>query len=136
MPTFAPQIAYYLKRYREGDADNAFHSLLEMKHAILPELMAEFRAATDTQLRVFLLSVIWQHRQQSVIPFLGEALFDAESRVWRQALDGLVALASPAALDVLRAGRSRQFPKQRDTEEFSRWLEEAVEQAETETQRV
>jgi HEAT repeat protein len=136
MPTFAPQIAYYLERYRESDADSAFHGLLELDHVALPELAAEFRAATDTRLRVFLLGVIWQHRQQSVIPLLAEALLDSEPRVWREALDGLVALASPASLAALRAARTRHFTKQHDAEEFRRWLEEAIEQAEMEAQRV
>ena len=136
MPTFAPQIAYYLERYRDGDADCALHGLLELDHEVLPELASEFRATTDTRLRVFLLGVIWQHRQQSVVPLLAEALLDSEPRVWREALDGLVTLASPASLEALRAARTRHFTKQHDAEEFRRWLEEAIEQAETEAQRV
>ena len=136
MPTFAPQISYYLERYREGDADRALHGLLELDDEDLRELASEFRAATDTRLRVFLLGVIWQHRQQSVVPLLAEALLDSEPRVWREALDGLVTLASPASLEVLRAARTRHFTKQHDAEEFRRWLEEAIEQAETEAQRV
>lgn len=135
MPTFAPEIAYYLERYREGDDENAFHSLVELDHQVLPELLAEFRAATDPRLRVFLLGVIWQHRQPSVIPFLGEALLDSEPRVWREALDGLVALASPASLEALRAARTRHFSERRDTEEFRNWLEEAIEQTETAMRR-
>ncbi len=132
---FAPQIAYYLDRYRRGDVADAYHCLLELGDEALPELSAEFRAATDNQLREFLLGVIWQHRQQSVIPLVAEALLDSDPRVWREALDGLVALASPASLEALRAARGRQSPKQHDTEEFSRWLEEAIEQVETELQR-
>lgn len=130
MPTFAPQIAYYLERLRQGKGDDAYHGLLEMPHEILPELIAAFRAETDTHIREFLVGVIWEHRQQSVIPFLGGALLDPEPPVWKQALDGLVAFASPAALDALRAARTRQFPGKRETEEFRRWLEEAIEQAE------
>ena len=125
---FAPQIAYYLDRYRRGDVADAYHCLLELGDEALPELSAEFRAASDNQLREFLLGVIWQHRQQSVIPLLAEALLDPDPRVWREAIDGLVALASPASLEALREARGRQFPKRRDTEEFSRWLEEAIEQ--------
>jgi HEAT repeat protein len=136
MPTFAPQIAYHLERYRVGDADSAFHGLLELDHEVLPELAAEFRAATDTRLRVFLLGVIWQHRQQSVIPLLAEALLASEPQVWREALDGLVALASPASLEALRAARTRHFTEQHEAEQFRRWLEEAIEQAEMEAQRV
>ncbi len=135
MPTFAPQIAYYLERYHEGDIDNAFHSLVELDHEALPELASEFRAATDTRLRVFLLGVIWQHRQQSVIPLLSEALLDSEPRVWKEALDGLVTLASRASIQALGAARTRQFANPRDAEEFRSCLEDAIQQAETEIQR-
>jgi len=136
MQRFAPQIDYYLEVFRRGDADNAFHGLLEIDPDILPELIAVFRTEQDTGVREFLVEVIWEYREHSVIPFLAEALQDTEPRIWRQALNGLVTLVSPAALEVLRAARARQLPTQRETEEFRRCLEEAIEQAETETQRV
>jgi len=135
MPEFTSQIAYYLERYKNGHWDDAFHSLLEMDHRALPELMMEFRRTDDIDLRIFLVNVIWEHRQQSCVEFLREALFDLESRVWREALNGLVTLASPAALEVLRAGRAREFPAQRKTDEFRQWLEEAIEQTEDEIRR-
>ncbi len=131
MQRFASQIDYYLEMVRRGDTDNAFHGLLEIDRDILPELMVVFRSEQDVAVREFLVEVIWEYREQSAIPFLREVLFDSESRIWRQALNGLVALTSPAALEALRAARSREFPGQRDTQEFRRWLEEAIEQAET-----
>lgn len=131
MHRFVPQIACYLEMFRGGDADNAFHGLLEIGRDVLPELMEVFRSERDIEVREFLVGVIREYRERSVIPFLGEALSDAEPRIWRQALDGLVTLASPAALEVLRAARIRQLPTRRATEEFRRWLEEAIEQAET-----
>jgi HEAT repeat protein len=130
MQRFAPQIAYYLEMFRSGDADNAFHGLLEIDCDILPELMAVFRSEQDIEIRELLSEVIWEYRERSVIPFLGEALSDTESRIWRQALNGLVALASPASLEILRTARTRQFPTQREAEEFRRWLKEAIEQTE------
>ena len=136
MQRFAEQIAYYLEMFRRGDSDNAFHGLLELDRDILPELMSAYRATHNVGVRELLVEVIWEYRERSVIPFLGEVLLDAESRIWRQALNGLVALASPDALDVLRAARTRQFPSQRETVDFHRWLEEAIGQAETETHNV
>lgn len=132
MQRFKPQIDYYLELFRRGDTDHAFHGLLEIDRDILPELMEVFRSEQDVGVRVLLVEVIWGYREQSVIPFLGEALSDQEPRIWRQALNGLVALGSPAALDVLRAARTRQLPTPRETEEFRCWLEEAIEQAEKE----
>lgn len=135
MQRFAPQIAYYLEMFRRGDTDNAFHGLLEIDRDVLPELMAVFRNEQDIRVRELLVEVIWEYRERSVIPFLGEALSDNEPRIWRQALNGLVTLALPASLDVLRAARARQLPTQCETEEFRRWLEETIEQTQTEAQR-
>jgi hypothetical protein len=137
METTTSQIAEYLQRLRKGDRDGAFFGLLEMEHGILPELMAAFRSERDSRVREFLVEIIWQHRQASTIPFLKEALHDGATAVWKQALDGLVALASSAALEVLRDARTtRQFPTQREAEEFRRWLDEAIEQLEAEIHRV
>jgi hypothetical protein len=129
MQRFTPQITYYLEMFRSGDGNHALHGLLEMDRDVLPELMEVFRSERDIGVRELLVGVIWEYRERSVIPFLGEALSDPEPRIWRQALNGLVALASPAALEVLRAARTRQLPTQHGTEEFRRWLEEAIEQA-------
>jgi len=132
METTASQIAEYLQRFQKGDREGAFFRLLEMEHEILPMLVAAFRSERDSRVREFLVEVIWQPRQPSAIPFLGEALRDAEPEVWKQALDGLVTLASPAALDVLRSAKTRQFARQREGDEFHRWLDEAIEQVESE----
>jgi hypothetical protein len=107
MHQFARQIHHYLDVFRRGDRDTAFHGLLEMDRRILPELMAAFRIEHDIAVREFLVEIVWQSRDESIIPFLAEALIDPEPRIWRQALNGVVALASPAALDALRAARTR-----------------------------
>lgn len=130
MQRFTPQITYYLEMFHRGDTDNAFHGLLEIDRDALSELMAVLRSAQDVGVRELLVEVIGEYREQASILFLGEALLDTELRIWQQALNGLVKLASPAALDVLRAARMRQFPTQRETEDFQRWLEEAIEQTE------
>jgi len=130
MPNGAAMVAYYLERLRQGHSDSAFHGLIEQDHAILPHLAEALQAATDTSLQVFLLQVIWQHRQQSVVPLLAEALFDDQSEVWKEAMDGLVALASAQSLEALCQARKRTFMVDRDWRVFSEWLEEAISQAE------
>jgi hypothetical protein len=129
MTPVSSQITEQLLRFRQGDRDSAFFAFVEMDHGVLPDLMSTFRAESDRDIRAFLIEVIWQHRQQSVIPFFGEALRDSEPMVWKEAMDGLVALACPAALDVLRSARSRQLSRPQDAAEFQRWLEEAIKQA-------
>ncbi len=125
----AHPVAEYLQRYREGHRDEAFFGLLETGQDILPELISAFRTESASRVRAFLVEVIWQHRQQSVIPFLGQALRDSESVVWREALDGLVTLASPAALEVLRSAHHSA------TGECRSWIAEAIEQVQEQMQR-
>jgi hypothetical protein len=126
---YTAQITELLQRFREGHREDVFFGLLEMDREALPELMGAFRVERDVQVRAFIVEIIWQRRQQSVVPFLGEALRDSEPAVWREALDGLVALASPAAWEILRSARTRQFPNPRERDEFRRWLDEAISQA-------
>ncbi|MEN9674158.1 MAG: hypothetical protein RIS76_54 [Verrucomicrobiota bacterium] len=109
-----------------GKADNAFHGLLEIDPDILPELVGTYQVQPDLDECEFVIEVIWQYRGRSIIPFLGEALMDPEERVWKQALDGLVAFATPAALDALRSARTRKLQTERKTEEFREWLEEGT----------
>lgn len=128
MQTNTLEIAGYLESFHKGDCDGAFFGLLEMGHEVLPELIEVFRHEEDSDIREFLVEVIWQHRQLSTIPFLGEALYDNAPIVWKQALDGLVTLASPQALEWLETAKAREFSRQADAEEFRRWLDEAIEQ--------
>lgn len=130
MGRFQKVIADYLETFQAGDVSTAFHGLLEIDDGALPELIEVFQQTQELGLREFLVRVIWESREPGVIMFLGEALLDEESRIWRQALDGLVALASPASLELLLAARTRRFSKQPKAEEFRRWLEEAIQQTE------
>jgi hypothetical protein len=124
MSAYAALIAKCLETCREGRHDNAYHALIEADDAILPEIIRAFRTERDPNLRGFLVEMIWQHRQLSTIPFLDEVLRDSDPAVWKQALDGLVTLASPAALDVLQAARDSANGELRD------WIDEALEQTE------
>jgi HEAT repeat protein len=124
-------IADSLRELREGYHHDPFFRLLEQDDQIIPELIAEFRGEQDCAVREFIVEVIWQHRNPSAIPFLGEALRDEADRVWKQALDGLVTLGSQAALDELRAAMERPFPEHRKMVEFRSWIDEAIEQVET-----
>jgi HEAT repeat protein len=116
---------FYLDCFRKGDRDAAFFGLLELGIEIHHHLMNLFRIEPETNVRTFLVQVIWQSRQPSVIPFLAEALRDNEPTVWKQALDGLVSLASPEVLKVLVTALERA-----STADFRHWLEEAISQVE------
>jgi hypothetical protein len=70
------------------------------------------------------VEVVWQHGCPSALDFLLTALDDPHPAAWKQALDGLVVLASPEAEQRLRAAACRS-----DAEgERLGWFEEAIEQ--------
>ena len=119
---------YYIKRLRGPESESAYHSLIEADDVIIPTLIDAFWAEKDTAIRSELVEIIWQHRSFDTIGFLSEAIKDPSPDIWKNALDGLVALACPNSLDVLRSARTHAFPKERQTEEFQRWLKEAIEQ--------
>jgi hypothetical protein len=121
---------YYIKRLRGSESESAYHNLIEADDAIIPTLIEAFRTEKDTAIRSELVEIIWQHRSFDTIGFLSEAIKDPSSDVWKNGLDGLVALACPQSLDVLRSARTRAFPMERQTEEFQSWLKESIEQVE------
>lgn len=119
-------IDFYLERYRDGQDDEAFHGLLELDHCCLPNLVTAFRSSTDSSIRVVLLNVIWEHRDPTQIPLLGELLFDDDEEIWQEAMDGLVTLACTESVEALQRAKSRSFDSDRDKQKFHRWLDEAI----------
>jgi hypothetical protein len=129
MTSFSSEVAEYIERFRQGDPEGAFFGLIELNQEALPEIIARFRAESDIGIRAFLIEIVWQHRQEWVIPFLGEVLCDPEPLIWKEALDGLVTVASPAALDVLRS-TSINLKQHQEKPELLVWVDEAIEQVE------
>jgi|WetSurMetagenome_2_1015567.scaffolds.fasta_scaffold640966_2 hypothetical protein len=123
------KVTYYLQRYKEGNFDEAYFGLLELADEIIPELISVFKSESDRALRKFLINLIWQYRNQTIIPFLGESLFDPDPAIWREALDGLVTLACPATLELLRSCKilAKNHP---NSDERFEWLDEAISQVE------
>jgi hypothetical protein len=98
--------------------------------SLLPELINAFHSEKDPNVRAFLVETLWQQRDKRAIPTLGAALKDSDDRVWKEALNGLVTLASPESVDTLRNARDREFPNVPECRAFLTWLEEAIAQAE------
>ena len=116
--------AYHLARLGE----NAYFSLIEADHAILPILVRAFRAERDPASKAEILEIIWQHRQPEAIPVLFEALYDPSPAVWKQALDGLVTLDQPDCMTAIEKARGRTFEKEKDRKYFLEFLDEAIHQ--------
>ena len=83
-----------------------------------------YRCEDDPIVRSVLVEAIWQHRDPSVIGFLIDVLGDPMPVVWEQALDGLVTLACPESMTLLRSAADWE----RDAERRA-WIEEAIEQS-------
>lgn len=115
------RISHYLAALRGADHDNAYHSLIELGPQIIPLVMRHFRSEPDPAIRATLVNIAWQTNSRDAIPLLTEALNAVEPGVWKKALDGLVSLGGPAALDVIRQARGRMPDK-------AEWLDEAIEQ--------
>jgi hypothetical protein len=97
------------------------------RRSILPILVDRFRTEADSGVREFLVKVVWERRDSSIIPFPAEALYDPSPAVWKQSLDGWVTFASGDAEQVLLAARSRSFPSEVQAREFREWIDEAIE---------
>ena len=129
------EIKAVINKFRAGDKESAFFELLEMPGDVIPILIDYFRNEARPAVRAFIVKAAWERRDPSVIPFLGEALNDPKEGVWQEALDGLVALASSESLAVLESARTRKFADKANHKRFHLWLEEAVEQVQTELRR-
>src|SRR5690349_21810228 len=97
MPVNSEALSHYLELLRAGDSENAFFGLLELGEEAVPLLIAEAVKPANHAIRAKLVEVIWQSRSPNAIHFLGESLGDPDPAVWKQALDGLVAIRGPEA---------------------------------------
>jgi hypothetical protein len=111
-----------------GSDDEAARCALTARgSAALPYLAGGFARERDPASRASLVHIAWQCRTDGAIPLLLAALHDPSAEVWKEALDGFVTLATPAALSALRAFRAA-MPAQAGSTEVSRdWVDEAIE---------
>ena len=121
-------VADHMALFRAGQEETAFFGLLEFP-GLLPILTRVFRSETDADVRAFLVKVLWEHRDPVVLPVLGEALGDRKADVWKEALNGLVVLASPESLGILNRALCEPVPGRVEQAKFDSWVSEAIEQA-------
>jgi hypothetical protein len=124
-------VCYYLERMRTGDTEDPFFGLLDLGPRALPLLIAEANKIENRPIRAMLVEVIWQYRSPEAIDFLGEALSDPDPRVWKQALDGMVAIGGPAAIRWIRTTAERVASGAIRNGLSADWLSEALEQVGT-----
>jgi hypothetical protein len=123
----AIEIRESLERFRAGAEEEAFFELLEMPGDVMSPLTIAFRTEQDPAIRAFLVKVAWHRRDREAIALLAEAVNQSDEEIWQEALDGLVALASPEALAVLTAARTRDLADRSASQRFQSCTAEAIE---------
>ena len=121
-----------IDRFLGGDEEAAFYDLIELPGDLLTDLIEEFQATADSEVRALLVKAAWERKEQGVIPFLRDALTVPDELVWQQALDGLVAHASDETHEILLTARAQHFADETLTQRFRLWLGEAILQVESE----
>jgi HEAT repeats len=123
--------AYYLERLKGSDWEDVYHSLIEADNVIVPILIKAYRAEADPTIRATLVKIIWQHRVPETISFLSEALDDNHPDVWKNALDGFVALGSVSAIQILESAKQRIQAGNQTKSVRIDWIDEAMQQIRT-----
>jgi hypothetical protein len=119
------ELEYYLDKARRGEADIAFHGLLELSGNPIHDLREAFRVESDPVVRDMIVRVITPLGGPEVVQFLGAALADPRPEVWKSALDGLVSIASPLSRRAVEQAMDKVAIE--DPEQLS-WLVEAIDQ--------
>ncbi len=113
-----------------GGSEDAFHSLLEHPDEIEPILESAFATESSPRERAAIVEVMWQRRNPASVHALERALGDSDEVVWKEALNGLVTLASEESLKALRSAESRVAGLERTPALNLQWLKEAIDQVE------
>ena len=104
------------------DRESAEHALIEAGSQSIPHLVRAFWASSEPAVRNAIVRVVSEYRSAEAAPFLGALTLHAETDVWKRAIDGLVTLGGPVALERLRAAAAKTSGERRE------WIDEAIEQ--------
>jgi hypothetical protein len=105
-----------------------YHPKLDYGIAALPFFAAAFERETHPEHRVRLVRVIWEFRDNSALPLLSIALQDSFSEVWKESLDGIVAIGGEKGLAVLKDALATV--PDTDASDKRSWIMEAISQVE------
>ena len=125
-------VDHYLREWDSSGWASAYHSLIQLGPRVLPELEKQLVTSRDATLRAALVELARQLHSEDALPLFGTALRDPSPGVWKAALDGLVDLASAAAVVLLEQAAQREPPGRTDHAEWKAWVREALQQARAE----
>jgi HEAT repeat protein len=118
------KVACYVASLASADWENAWHSLLEVGPESLPYVRQAYNDAIDDRSRELLIQVLAEKRDKESLGLFRGALHSSSSAVWKAALDAIVSVDGPAAVEILRAIESSVSKDRR------RWISEALRQIE------
>jgi hypothetical protein len=120
-----------IEEIRQG-SDNAYYTLLTAAdESILPLLIESYCAEKNLNMRITLIELIWQQRSSKALEFLADVLQDSESDIWKEALDGIVAIDDPVGIEILEREKMRLLALSlagKDIQGRTEWVKEALEQ--------
>ena len=93
----------------------------------LPIFVHQFQIEKDPKRRARLISVIWRFRTAAALATLAIALREDVDEVWKEALDGFVAIGGESSIRFLREFRETTGVSANDIEKRA-WIDEAIEQ--------
>jgi hypothetical protein len=117
------EIRELLNKCVDGN-ENSYHTLIELPNDNLPILYDEYRSESDIDMREIIVEVIWKHKDAASLNFLLGIIKVDNSIVWKQALDGIVAIAGNKIISTLE--NIRDNLKEKDAK-FD-WINEAIDQ--------
>jgi hypothetical protein len=121
---FQTKIACYVACLTSADWENAWHSLRELGPESLRYVRQAYYDAIDDRSRELLIQVLAEKRDKESLGLFQGALHSSLSAVWKAALDSIVSVGGPAAVEILRAIESSVSKDRR------RWISEALHQIE------
>lgn len=101
MNSLRETVDYYIRMFRSGSENEAFHGLIESDPEVVLELASVYDGDTGAELRDFILSVVSEFRSPAALAFLKQELFSAEPEIWRRALDGLCLCETSASIEMM-----------------------------------
>jgi hypothetical protein len=125
--TLEKRVSGLVEQLHGRAGDRALCNLISLGTAAIPLVAALYDRESQPRRRATIVHAVWEFRDSSALPALATALRDPDDRVWEEALDGIVTIGSPVALEVLEAARPAVGTFS-DAEVRRQWIDEAVEQ--------
>jgi hypothetical protein len=122
------EISYYLERLRAANDEGAYDALVQSEDSSVPMLIDAYYAETSIELQADLVEIVWKHRLPETLDFLSAALRHDDPRIWKNALDGMVAIGGQTSIMRLETERSRLFAAPQDFKTRLEWIDEAIQQ--------